>query len=111
MKKTHFFSLTAALFSVVLVSANEPVFENPTKEISKKLGQMLSNNYIDATFDDITARVLFKLNEEGEIQLLRVYSKRKDLKGFIDKKLEGKKLTVDPVSYDEVYVVEVRVTI
>ncbi len=111
MKKTKIFSLAVALFAVALVSAKEPLFENPTKKISKQLEWLLSDNGIDVTHSDVTARVLFKLNENGEIELIRVQSEREDLKGVIDKKLQGEKLSVDPVSYDEVYVVEVRVTI
>ncbi|NKI32935.1 hypothetical protein [Croceivirga thetidis] len=111
MKKTKIYSLAAALFAFALVSANEPVFENPTKKISKQLEGLLSKNDIDVSDNDVTARVLFKLNESGEIELIRIQSEREDLKGLIGDKLAGEKLSVDPVSYDEVYVVEVRVTI
>lgn len=111
MKRTHIFSFAAALLSVALVSANEPTFENPTKKISKQLQYMLTDNSIDVSKEDVSARVLFKVNDEGEIDILRIHSERKDLKGFIDEKLEGQKLSVDPASFGEVYVVEVRVTI
>ena len=111
MKRTRIITAIAALCCAATISASEPTFENPTKKISNQLQKMLSKNNIDVTESDVSARVLFKVDESGEIKLLRVSSERKDLKGLIDKKLEGKKLSVDPTSIDEVYVVEVRVTL
>ncbi len=109
MKKTSILTFVAALFSVALVSANTTT-NNPDSTISEQLKEILSQNAIDVDTKDATARVLFKVNNEGEIEVLRVATERKDIKWFLNRKLEGKKLSLDNSAYGEVFVVDVRVT-
>ena len=108
MNKKRFFTVLVAVFCISLVAA-KPNVDNPTKSISKQIKSMLASNFIEVDAKDLTARVLFKVNESGEIQLLRVASERKDVKQFIDKKLEGEKLEVSTNQLEKVYVLDVRV--
>lgn len=110
MKRMNIFVLAVAVLCTTLVSANEPFALNPTKTISKQLEEILSDNSIDVEKNDALAKVLFKVNEEGKIEIVRINSERKDVKWFLNRKLKGKKLDVDNGSVGEVFVVEVRVT-
>jgi hypothetical protein len=110
MRKTSILTFVAAFFFVVMVSANRVSIENPKTAISEQLKEILSQNSIDAEDEDTTARVLFKVNYEGEIELLRVSTSRKDIEWFLNRKLDGKKISVDDTSFGEVFVVDVRVT-
>lgn len=100
--------MAAAVFCTVLVSANEPSEFGPTKTITEQLEEILSDNAIDVEKKDATAKVLFKINEEGKIEIVKIKSERKDVKWFLARKLKGKKLAVDNSSYGEVFVIDVR---
>lgn len=110
MKKASILTFVVALFSVALVSAKTTITKNPETTISEQLKEILSQNAIDVDREDATARVLFKVNDVGEIEILRVDSERKDIEWFLNRKLEGKKLSLDTSSYGEIFVVDVRVT-
>jgi len=102
---------TALLFTGLAATANtnSETF-NPTKKISKQIQTILSDNAIDIGKKDEMARVLFRVNEAGEIELVRVTSSRKDITTFLNRKLDHKKLEVDEEAIGEVFVVNVRVT-
>lgn len=110
MKRTSILTVIAVLFCSALVSAKEVNFENPKTTISEQLQEILSENAIDIDNKDIMARVLFKLDQDGKIEVLEVVSERRDVKWFLSRKLKGKKISVDKVSLEEVFVVDVRVT-
>lgn len=110
MKKASILTFVAVLFCTALVSANTTSFKNPNTAISEQLKEILSQNAIDVDNEDATARVLFKVNVKGEIEILKVSSQRKDIEWFLNRKLDGKKLSLDTSSYGEVFVVNVRVT-
>lgn len=110
MKRKRIFTVFAVLCCTILVSAKELGFENPKTSISEQLQSILSQNVIDIEKNDVMARVLFKVDSEGKIELNKVYSERKDVVWFLNRKLEGKRLAVDDEALDEVFVVNVRVT-
>ena len=103
-------SVVAIVFCALFTSANGPRNVIPEKSITKQLQEILLDNAIDVEQKDITARVLFKINLEGKIEIVRIHSKRKDVEWFLDRKLGGKRLKVSNDSYGEVFVVNVRVT-
>lgn len=110
MKKRSVLSAVAILCCVLLVSANEPRIVTPEKSITEQLEEILSGNAIDADKKDALARVLFTINSEGKIEIMKISSKRKDLRWFLNRKLKGKKLEVSNDTYGEVFVVNVRFT-
>ena len=102
MKRTSVLTVIAVLFCSVLVSAKEINFENPKTSISEQLQEILSENSIDVDDKDVMARVLFKINQAGKIEVLDIVSERKDVKWFLSRKLSGKKIAVDNVSFEDV---------
>ena len=110
MKRTCILTIVAATFCAALVSANERNFERSKTPISKQLQEILAENSIDVAKKDVMAKVLFKVNLEGKIEILEIVSERKDVTWFLNRKLKGKRLNVDNASFGEVFVVDVRVT-
>ncbi len=110
MRKKNMLTVLAALFCVVWVSANSPVVKKPKVSITEQLQSILSDNYILVHHGDATARVVFKINEQGRIEVLEVITKRKDVKLFIDRRLEGRIIAVGNTARGEVFAVDVRIT-
>lgn len=110
MRKVKLALYAGALLFTGIVAANETVEYYPTKSISEQLESILADNVLDVEKQDAIARVLFKLNAEGEIEILEVASERKDVEWFLNRKLDGKKIIADKTSIGEVFVVDVRVT-
>ncbi len=110
MKRTNMLTAIAVLFCATLVMANAPAEVNPKAGITEQLQKILSDNALSVDKEDATARVLFKVNAEGAIEILEIAADRKDVKWFIDRKLDGKTIAVDKDVVGEVFVVDVRVT-
>jgi len=110
MKKTAILTGIATLFCGSLIIANEPMEWEPKKSITQQLQEILSDNSIDAAKRDVMAKVLFKINEAGEIEIVKIHSDRKDVAWFLNRKLEGRTLDIENSSFGEVFVVDVRVT-
>lgn len=110
MKKRNLLAVLAALFCAVAVTANVPNIENPNLGIKEQLQKILSDNSISVDNGEATARVLFKVNEQGKIEILKIASKRKDVRWFIEGKLDGRIIAIDDANHGEVFVVDVRVT-
>ena len=110
MRKKNMLTVLAALFCAVLVTANTPEAKNPKVSITEQLQSILSDNHILVRHGDATARVVFKVNEQGRIEVLEVITKRKDVKLFIDRRLEGRIIAVGNAAHGKVFAVEVRIT-
>ncbi|MEM8506447.1 MAG: hypothetical protein AAF717_01405 [Bacteroidota bacterium] len=110
MKKRNMFTVLATLFCVAAVTANVALAKHPNLGIQEQLQKILSDNSLSVDKGDATARVLFKVNQQGKIELLEIVSKRKDVRWFIDRKLDGKAIEVDDINLGEVFVVNVRIT-
>lgn len=110
MRKTAILTFLATIFCGTLIFAHVPLEAAPKKSITEQLQEILSENSIDAARKDVTAKVLFKIDETGKIEIVQIDSERKDVKWFLNRKLKGKSLDIDASSYGEIFVVEVRVT-
>ena len=110
MRKKNMFAVLAALLCAVVVSANEPIVKKPEVGITEQLQEMLADNYISVSHGDVTAQVVFKVNEQGRIQVLDVTSKRKDVKLFIDRRLDGRIIAAGSNALGKVFTVDVRIT-
>ena len=110
MTRKSMLTLCAALFSVAVMVANVSVEKRSESTITQQLRKLLSHGSIAVDKNDVKARVLFRVNAEGRIEVLRVASERKDLKWFIKKKLEGKRIFVSDEAFGEEFVFNVRVT-
>ena len=110
MKKRNVFTVLAALFCAVVVVANTPTVKKPKVGITEQLQEMLADNYITVRHGDATARVVFKVNEQGRIEVLDISSKRKDVKLFIDRRLDGRIIAAGKTAFGKVFTVDVRIT-
>ena len=110
MTRKSMLTLCAALFSVAVMVANVPVEKRSESTITEQLRKLLSHNSISVDKRDVKARVLFRVNAQGRIEILKVASERRDLKWFIKRKLEGKRIAVSDEVYGEEFVFNVRVT-
>ncbi|WP_343485744.1 hypothetical protein [Allomuricauda sp. d1] len=110
MKKMKFFIVIAALVLSTGAFAHQPTKSSPIDALKSQLVEILNENYFLVRNQDLTARVLFTLDEESKIQLLEVQTKRHDLKRFIVNSLRGKKIQMETVCTDENFVVDIRMT-
>ena len=100
----------ALLFTATTFAATSEATSNPKGDIAKQIQAILADNALDVEKDDATARVLFKVNAEGKIEVVKVSSNRKDLTWFLNRKLDNKKIEVADEAIGETFVVNVRVT-
>ena len=106
MKKTIFALFTA----VVLTSTAAMSHENPTKNLSAQIQQMLKNNPIKLENKELTADVRFTINKEGELVILSVYTESQYLEGFLKGRLNYRKVEMNQIEEGRVYTVPVRFT-
>ncbi|MDT0622148.1 hypothetical protein [Croceitalea vernalis] len=111
MRKISLVLVAATMFAAVNVSANsnaEPV--NPTKNLSTQIHQLLESNSFDVE-EDLTAKVQFTINKDGEIVVLSVDTVNDSLEGFVKGRLNYKK--VDDIDFKEgrTYTVPVRIAV
>ena len=110
MTRKNMLTMLIALFCAVVVAANVPTEKNPKVRIHEQLQELLADNTIAVDYGDAIARVVFRLNQQGRIEVQKIIAKRKDVKQFIDQKLDGRIIAVDKAAYGVVFTVDVRIT-
>lgn len=111
MRKMNQFLAAVALFAVVNVSASstpEPV--NPTKTLATQIHEMLESNTFNVS-EDLTAKVQFTINKDGEIVVLSVDTEDEALEGFVKRRLNYKKVELNNFREGKKYTVPVRITV
>ncbi|MEM9362808.1 MAG: hypothetical protein AAGA43_09240 [Bacteroidota bacterium] len=106
-------SLATALAVTVVsgsVWAAPPKKKVETKTLSEQIHEILAANSIYVKNKDLTARVLFTLNEDSRIMVLAVKSDYWDVKGFLNRRLDKKKVNISDFEVGKQYVVDVRLT-
>ncbi len=107
-------SLAAAL-AVTLVSssvwANPPKKKTEVKPLSEQIHEILAENSIYVKNKDLTARVLFTLDEKKRILVLAIKSDYWDVRGFLNRRLDKKKVNITNFEVGKQYVVDVRLTL
>ncbi len=110
MGKTSFvMAFLALLFTGSILASST---ETGTKDgnLSYQIQEMLIENSIYVRNSDLTAKVLFKVTEDKRIIVLEIESDHSDVKGFLKKSLNKKRVKVGNFAVGEQYIVDVRFT-
>ena len=106
-------SLTIAM-AIMLVSgsvwATPPEENSEVKTLSEQIQEILSDNSIYVKKEDLTARVLFTLTEDKRIVILAIKTEYWDVRGFLNRRLDKKKVDITHFEVGEQFVVDVRLT-
>jgi hypothetical protein len=107
-------SLTIVMLLVSLsIMANDNKKSNnvdkPAKSLSTQIGEILGNNSIKVE-QDLTANVLFTLNEDKEIVILSVTTDSEIIEHYVKSKLNYQKVNLDNYREGRTYTIPVRIT-
>ncbi|SIQ38638.1 hypothetical protein [Maribacter ulvicola] len=109
MRKLSLVVVAVMLLATGNVFANDVKGENPTKNLSKQISEMLMENEFSAKDDDLTAQVRFTLNADGEIVVLSVNSKFARMESFVKSKLNYQKVNLTNIKEGKIYTIPVRI--
>jgi hypothetical protein len=109
MRKLSLVVVAAMLLATGNVLANDVKGENPTKNLSIQISEMLIENNFSEMHNDLTAQVRFTLNSDGEIVVLSVNTKFDKMESFVKSKLNYQKVNLAEVEEGKVYTIPVRV--
>lgn len=101
----------ASILAATLVSAT--ALANPPKRVdhlSKEIHNLLKYNSIYIKNNDLTAKVWFTLTEEQKINVLYIQSNNMEVKRFLVRSLDRKKVSVPDAEIGKEYTVNVRIT-
>lgn len=111
MRKMSQFLTAIALFVAISVSANaNPSAENPTKILAEQIHEMLESNSFDVE-EDLTAKVQFTINKDGEIVVLSVDTNDEILETFVKGRLNYQKVEMNNLKEGKTYTVPVRIAV
>lgn len=107
------FRLFLAAFALMLSTAtfanSNSEFDFERKEsISHQIEQMLSGSEL-VIEEDFTVTVIFKITEDQKIQIRRIDSPNEEVKDFLRKRLENRKLHGSSWDTEKIYELPVRV--
>lgn len=109
MRKLSLVVVAAMLLATGNVLANDTKGENPTRNLSNQISEMLSDNSFSIEHNDLTAQVRFTLNAEGEIVVLSVNTEFDEMESFVKAKLNYQKVNLANVEEGKVYTIPVRI--
>ena len=110
MKKLKLLSTVIALLCYGVAIANVTENKNLPVNLSEQIHQLLQGNSFDVEGKDITARVLFRIDDDSRIELVKIDSKRVDLKWFLKRNLNGRKVVLTDIEKNsDAFVVDIRV--
>ncbi|SHJ90462.1 hypothetical protein [Maribacter aquivivus] len=109
MRKLSLVVVAAMLLATGNVIANDVKGENPTRNLSIQISEMLSENNFSEEHNDLTAQVRFTLNADGEIVVLSVSTKFDKMESFVKSKLNYQKVNLADVEEGKVYTIPVRI--
>jgi hypothetical protein len=109
MRKLSLVVVAAMLLATGNVLANDTKGENPTRNLSNQISEMLSVNNFSIEHNDLTAQVRFTLNADGEIVVLSVNTEFDEMESFVKTKLNYQKVNLIDVEEGKVYTIPVRI--
>jgi len=110
MRKISLVFVATMLLSTVSLFANNAKPVDPAKNLSTQIGDLLDNNSFILENNDLTAEVLFTLNENKEIVVLSVETENEVLEAFVKSRLNYQKVELDEYREGKMYTVPVRIT-
>ena len=110
MKTLKLFVAAIALTFAIQVSANNPDPVKPSAELRSEIVQHLGPKiFFESSEFDITAKVLFTVNMNGEIIVISIESDNQEVIDQIKYKINYKKVSHRPTKAGEIYLMPVRV--
>ncbi|WFO16081.1 hypothetical protein M601_020840 [Cellulophaga baltica 4] len=103
------FVSTLLLLSGSVLANDKKKSDEPTKKLSTQIATLLSNSSL-VVEDDLTANVLFTLNEDREIVVLSVTTNSEIVEQFVKSKLNYQKVSLEDYREGRTYTVPVRIT-
>ncbi|ADV47675.1 hypothetical protein I2486_01345 [Cellulophaga sp. E16_2] len=108
MKKLSLVFVSALLLFTGSVLANDvKKSEKPSENLSTQIATLLSNSNL-VIEDELTANVLFTLNEDREIVVLSVTTNSEVIAQFVKSKLNYQKVSLENYREGRMYTVPVR---
>ena len=83
--------------------------DNPRKKLSTQISELLNDNSIIVQGEELTATVLFTVNEEKEIVVLSVKTDSGKLEEFVKERLNYQKVSLEDYREGRTYTLPVRV--
>lgn len=110
MGKTSFIMALLAMLFSGSISASDPVPGIKSRDLSLQIQEILDENSIYVRNKDLTAKVLFTVTDDKRIIVLEIKSDYMDVKGFLKRSLNKKRVKVSDLAVGEQYIVDVRIT-
>ena len=110
MRKLSFATAIAVMLVSSSVWATTPKKTSEVRTLTEQIQEILAENSIYVKNEDLTARVLFTLNEDQRIVILAIKTDYWDVKGFLNRRLDKKKVNLADFEVGKQYVVDVRLT-
>lgn len=110
MRKLSLVFAAAVLFTAGNVFANDSKTVDPSKSLTEQISELLKDNIFDIENQDLTANVLFTLNENKEIVVISVDTENEALEGFVKSKLNYQEVALSDFHEGKLYTVPVRIT-
>jgi hypothetical protein len=109
MRKLSLVFVAAMLLVTGNIFANNVEKDNPSKDLSVQIGELLENTSFTNDDVNLTAQVRFTLNNQGEIVVLSVDTDNERLESFVKYRLNYKKVNVTNYKEGEKFTIPIRV--
>lgn len=110
MRKLPVVLAAALLFAAGNLFATETVNSDPNKDLSEQIGDLLKDNSFVLQNEDLTAQVIFTLNQKKEIVVISVETENELLERFVKSRLNYQHVEVPVAKQGSMYTVPVRIT-
>lgn len=109
MRKLSLVFVAAMLLMTGNILANNSTKDDPFKNLSVQIGELLENTSFTNDDVNLTAQVRFTLNKQGEIVVLSVDTELEKLEYFVKARLNYKKVKIENFKEGEMYTIPIRV--
>ncbi|GGD56974.1 hypothetical protein [Muriicola marianensis] len=109
MRKLSLVFAAALLLAGGNLFANDSGTIDPNNELAVQIGDLLKDNNFVLDEEDLTAKVLFTLNDEKEIVVISVETEDEILEKFVKSRLNYKQVNVVAGKEGKMYTVPVRI--
>lgn len=109
MRKISAVLVAAMLLSVGTLFANPTGNDDPLKNLSAQISELLKDNYFGQDEVELTAQVRFTLNQDQQIVVLSVDTDDLELEGFVKARLNYREVQLDGYKEGKLYTIPVRI--
>lgn len=109
MRKLPVVLAAVILLSTVNLFANDSKTNDPKKELAIQISKLLKNNSFAINDHDLTAEVLFTLNDQKEIVVISVQTDDEVLERFVKSRLNYQVVELATAEEGKMFTVPVRI--